>query len=115
MTDDLELKELEMFRGTEQYHKGFMGVKLTDGVAYVVNNGYSWLVSDFSVVAKMKPVLKAEEFLTVELKLDGKTGKMVVTDGNEKTLYTQEYGYTSAKREFKMFYTDGVLMLAGEY
>lgn len=115
MTDDLKLKDLNQFSGTEQYHAGWMGVQMTDGVAYVVNNGYSWFVSDFCVVAKMKPELRSEEFLSVKLKLNGTKGEMVVTDGNEKVLYTQKYDYTNAEREFGMFYTDGVLMLQGEY
>ena len=115
MNDDLELKELDMFNGTEKYHEGFMGVKLTDGVKYIVNNGYSWFVSDFSVVANMKHKLKSESFLSVELKLEGKRGKMIVTDGNNKILYSQKYTYTSAKKEFKLFYTNNVLMLSGEY
>lgn len=115
MKDDLELKDLGHFTGTEKYTKGFMGVKLTDGVVYVMQNGYSWFVTDFSVIAKTK--LKNEEFLSIELTLHTtkKTGIMMVTDGNGKKLYSQRYEYTDAKKEFKMFYTDGVLMLASEY
>lgn len=117
--EDLELKQLEQFTGTERYHKGFMGVLLTDGVAYIMQAGYGWFVTDFSVVAKSVPALKAEPFLCVKLCLN--TGekkvkaRMIVTDGNDKVLYTQPYEYTDAKRELKMFYTDNVLMLDNEY
>ena len=40
---------------------------------------------------------------------------MVVNEGNDKRLYTQEYDYTDAKQELTLFFTDGVLMLSGEY
>lgn len=113
--DDLSLKELEQFTGTEQYHKGFLGVLLTDGVYYISENGYSWFVTDAISVIKTK--LKDEPFLTVNLKVDKETNKgiMTIDDGNGKILHKQFYSYTDASRNIKLFYTDNVLMLAGEY
>lgn len=114
--DDLELKDLEQFYGTVDYHN-FMGSKITDGVAYVAKNGYSWFISDFIVVAKMKPKLKMEDFLVIDLKLNkqNKTAEMIVTDGNDNKLYTQKYKYTDAKRDLRFYYDNGVLMLSKEY
>jgi len=113
-TDDLELKDLGNFYGTQEYHQGFLGVLLTDGVAYISNNGYSWFVTDAISVIRTK--LKDEEFLSIKLiLLDGSRAKMVITDGNDKTLYEQDYLYTDAKRSLNLFYTDNVLMLSGEY
>ena len=109
-----ELKELSQFNGTEQYYN-VLGANVTDGVAYIMENGYSWLVTDFIVVAKMNKNLKNKAFLSIALKLDGDKAKMLVTDGNKKTLYTQDYEYTTAKTELKLFFTDNVLMLTGEY
>jgi hypothetical protein len=113
-TDDLELKELDQFIGTEGY-LGVMGANCTDGVAYVMRNGYSWFVTDFIAVAKTHEKVKTEEFVCVDLKLDGTKAKMKVTDGNDNKLYEQDYDYTDAKRELKLFYTNNVLMLAREY
>lgn len=112
MPDDLELKGLEQFCGTEQYHR-VMGMNATDGVAYIMQNGYSWFVTDAAAVIMMK--LKGEEFLSVKLVVKGTTAKMIITDGNEKTLYTQDYKYTDAKRDLNLYCTDGVIMLNGEY
>jgi len=114
---DLSLRDLNRFYGSEYYHTlNIFGVSfnLTDGAKYVYENGYAWFIKDALIYTFMK--LKNEEFLTIELKLgENKTAEMIITDGNEKVLYTQKYGYTDAKRSFKMFFTDNVLMLAGEY
>jgi len=111
---DLELKELNQFCGTQQYYKGFLNTNLTDGIAYIMNNGYTWFVNDAITVIKTE--LKNQAFLVVKLELlpDSKA-KMIIDDGNGKILYTQNYDYTDAKRELKLFFTDNVLMLSSEY
>jgi hypothetical protein len=110
-----ELKsEQTNFTGTEQYHTGYMGVQMTDGVFYTQERAKcGWLMSDASVILKMK--LKDEEFVVVKAKV--KNHKAVVTydDGNGKVLYTQKYEYTDLPEgEFKMYYENGVLMLPSE-
>lgn len=113
--EDLDLKSLNQYYGTEQYHN-VMGSNVTDGVKYVMDNGYSWFVTDSLIAMRMIPELKEQEFLAVQLKLP-QPGKAVmeITDGDERVLYTQKYDFTDAKREFKMFYVNNVLMLSGEY
>ena len=113
--EDLSLKDLGHYNGTEQYHKLqlFNEINLTDGIMYIMKNGYSWLVNDILSVIKFK--LFNEEFLSVKLILNKNKGKMLITDGNEKILYTQKYPHTNAEREIKLFFTNGVLMLSGEY
>ena len=111
-TIDLELKDLDQFYGTQGYIN-VMGINVTDGVAYVMKNGYSWLITDSIAVIKMK--LKQEPFLSIKLKLNGTKAEMIITDGDCETLYTQKYEYTNAKTEIKMFCTNGVLMLCREY
>ena len=110
---DLELKELNYFFGTEQYHKGFLGVNLTDGVFYVQENGYAWFISD--VISVIKTKLKNEEFLSIKLNLNGNKAEMSITDGNENVLYTQKYEWTDAKKELHFYFADNVLMLDSEY
>lgn len=112
MPDDLELKELEQFCGTEQYHK-VMGLNATDGVAYIMQNGYSWFVTD--AVAVIRTKLAGQEFLSIKLEVNDSKAKMLITDGNDLILYTQDYEYTDAKRNLSLYCTDGVLMLNSEY
>ena len=112
MSDDTKLSELQQFTGTQHYHS-VMGVNVTDGVAYVMENGYSWFVTDMLVILRMK--LSSEEFCSVKLKLDGTKAKAVIENGNGKILYEQAYDFTDAKKEITLFYTDNVLMLNSEY
>lgn len=115
MPDDLELKALDNFIGSESYYNVF-GVKVTDGVNYIMANGYSWFVTDAILAVKFIANLKAEPHLTIELKLiEPKKADMVITDGNGNELYKQHYDYTTAKRELKLFLIDNVLILNSEY
>ena len=109
------MNELKQFYGTEKYHQCFMGVLLTDGVKYVADElKCHWVFSDAGVILKMK--LKDEEFVTVNLIAENSKAKIVYTDGNETTLYTQEYGYTDLPDiNLKFFYTNNVMMLPSEY
>jgi hypothetical protein len=112
-TKDLTLTDLSQFYGTENYYK-CLNALLTDGVKYVMDNGYSWFITDFIVVAKMK--LRNQEFLSITLKLlENDKAKMIITDGNGKILYTQEYKFTTAKRELNFYFADNVMMLTSEY
>jgi len=108
--------ELNGFTGTEQYYKGFCGVKMTDGVYFLYSKA-GWVVSDASVIVKMHKKVKSEVFVSVTCEV--KKGKAVMTydDGNGNVLYKQSYAYTDLEdgEVLKMFYTDGVLMLQGEY
>jgi hypothetical protein len=111
-----ELKsEQSNFTGAENYYPDFMGMKLTDGTKYTMERAKcGWLMSDVAVIVNMK--LKKEEFVVVTTKV--KDHKAVVTydDGNGKVLYEQNYEYTDLPDgEFKMYHSNGVLMLPSEY
>lgn len=116
MVFDLELKDLDQFIGTEQYHD-VMGVTVTDGIMYLIYNGYSWFVTDVISIIRSKdniPSLKNRDFLSIKLKLYGSRAKIVIGDGITE-LYSKEYSYTTALRELHLFYLDNVLMLNREY
>lgn len=113
--DDLELRDLGQFYGTEHYYKGFLNTTLTEGIAYIINNGYSWFVTDTISIIKLHPRVKGEEFVAIDLKIEGKEAQMIITDGNNNILYKQKYGYTDAKREITLYFVNDVLMLSGEY
>lgn len=113
MEDDLDLKNLRSFIGTNEYHD-VMGSNVTDGIAYIMNNGYSWFVTDTLAVITTK--FKNKDFLGVKLKLDKNDGaKMIIENGDGKTLYEQKYKWTNAKKELMLFWTNNVLMLSTEY
>jgi len=118
---DLELKGLGGFIGTQQYYNVF-GVNVTEGVKYIMDNGYAWFVTDFIAVIKFRnkfPKLRNQPFLSVKLKLLGDVARweadLIIEDGNYNELYRQHYKFTDAKRELTLFYTDNVLMLNSEY
>jgi len=112
---DLELRRIGYFSGTEQYHRlPFFETVATDGVIYLVDNGYSWFVTDAVAVAEAK--FKDMPFLHITLKLLGDDkGQMVITDGDKNILYSQKYGYTDAKRELSFYIVDRVALLPSEY
>jgi len=110
---DLELKALPHYHGTECYYDCW-GVRVTEGVKYIMDNGYSWFVTDALAVIKTK--LAGQPFLSVKLKLPtDHEADLVIEDGNYNELYRQHYDFTDARRELTLFCTDNVLMLASEY
>jgi len=114
LSEDLELRELDNYYSTESYHRIYLGAIATDGIAYIMQNGYSWFVTDaITIVTKFKN----EEFLSIKLQInkENSTADMIITDGNDHVLYTQHYEYTDAKRDLTLYYTGKVLMLSGEY
>jgi hypothetical protein len=113
---DLELKELDEFHGSEHYYPIMCGINATDGVRYLMENGYSWMVTDAAVILRLQPTVRGQGFVVVRLKLleEGRA-KVVYDDGNGNLLFEQGYDWTDAKREPKLFFADGILMLASEY
>ena len=103
-SDDLDLKELGYFRGSETFSKMFLypNVRLTEGIIYIGENGYSWVVTDCLAVLKYR--LSKEKFVSIKLIVKNKKAEIIYTDGNEKVLYKQKYEYTSAKTNLNYFY-----------
>ena len=113
--DDIYLKDIDSFTGSLKYYP-LLNSNITEGVKYIVNNGYSWLVTDMLVVIRMLPTIKNQEFLSIKLKMiDNEKAVATIDDGNGNILYTQHYRYTSARVNLNLFYTNKVLLLAGEY
>ena len=112
--EDLELKGLDYFIGSEHYYK-LMNTLITDGIKYIMNNGYSWLITDALIVIKTK--LINEEFLSIKLQVNKEknTAIMLITDGNNRVLHKQYYNYTDAKRDLTLFFENNTLMLNSEY
>jgi hypothetical protein len=113
---DLTLKDLGQYYGSQEWQRDRLtGVLLTDGVRYIMENGYSWFVSDALPVLKENEA-KGEAFQVVGLKLGPrKEADLTIGDGNDHQLYKKHIGYTDAKAKPKLYFTDNVLMLSGEY
>jgi hypothetical protein len=113
--EDKNLTQIDQFYGTTQYYN-VMGTRVTDGVKYLMDNGYSWSVTDAVGVLQAEPKVMGEEFVSIKLKRNA-TGGCVIRyeDGNEKLLYQQKYDYTDAKVDVQMFYENGVLLLPSEH
>ena len=111
---DRQLKELDGFHGTNRYHKvvAFTDIVATDGVAYVVENGYHWFVNDALIAITEK--LRNEEFLVVRLRLSPPAARMEITDGDGKVMYTQDYSITDAEVPVEFYVTNKVALLPGE-
>jgi len=58
---DLDLKEIGHFTGTQGY-TNVLGLNATDGIVYIMKAGYSWFVTDMTIIIKSK--FKDEEFLS---------------------------------------------------
>jgi hypothetical protein len=115
---DLDLKGLSGFYCSENYYN-VLGVNVTDGVKYLMDNGYSWFVTDSLAAILFDRKLKAEEFLVVKLTLTGDHKAEVTIDDGGKgkdpvILYRQAYDYTDAKRNLKLYFENAVLCLASE-
>ena len=69
--EDQELKDIGQFYGSQSYHNIGMGVVGTDGIDYVMRNGYAWAVTDACVILKGQKKVMNEEFVAVKLQLPG--------------------------------------------
>ena len=109
---DLYLRDIDSYIGTERYYN-LLGIYVTDGVNYIMKNGYSWFVTDAIAVIRTK--LRNKNFLAIKLIVKNDQAMMEITDGNDHVFYRQKYKLTDAKRDLTLFYMDNVLMLSIEY
>jgi len=97
------------------------GVYLTDGVKYIMDNGYAWFVSDaVATIIAYEPVreyYRRENFLAIKLKAhpESNTADLYIEDGNGHVLYQQHYSFSDAKVDITLFFSDNVLMLSQEW
>jgi uncharacterized protein DUF6876 len=115
---DRMLKALGQFCGTENYYK-VIGFNVTDGIHYIMENGYSYLLTDCLAVIAFKPRLRHADFLVIRFTADPERheGRFEIREDSDRPiLYQQSYGYTDAQvKEIILFYESGVLLLAGEH
>lgn len=112
--------QLSQFIGTERYHFNplYPWLKYTDGVQYFAQNagGGSYWFLDI-VGTEVKPLTSRRSFITVDLVVKpDESCSIVVTDGNDRTLWTRDIEWTDCPAgTWRFFLQSGVLMLTSEY
>jgi hypothetical protein len=118
------LKNLDGFTGTEQYHKfsPLFPLLLTDGAKYVADNADCYWLFDVVGSILYPRIVRGQAFLLVKINKNktGKGAKVEIEDGNGKRLYVQRIPYTDfplQSFEFFVQRADGtwVAMLKSEY
>jgi hypothetical protein len=118
ITEGGEMKieeKLKEFYGTEHYYSlgPIFKTKATDGVAFLMESGYSWFVTDSLAVIECD--IKTQDFLVAKLAVKEGKAVMEISDGNGNVFHTQHYNFTdSDDGELKLFIENGVVMLPGE-
>lgn len=116
-TENITKENLSRFYGTENYHKlPFFKTLLTDGVAYLMENGASWLVTDILSYQTHEKV-KDMQFQVWTLKVKDQKGELTLReDTDEPIIIKQNYTYTDFPMgEIKLFVIDNVMLLTSEY
>ena len=125
-------EDLNNFHGTEGYHKDYLGLLLTDGVKFVMDNcKCAYLITDISSVYNHEPKVlenrKINTFLCVTLQInpEEKTSEFFISEDKDgenliNILYSQKYKVTDISKyfdgkEINFYLIDGVLLLPGEY
>ena len=113
---DIDLKNLGSFAGTESFHKLILGLVGTDGIEYLMSNGYAWAVTDACIILKKKLMVSREDFVVVSVEpMENNRAKISYEDRSGNLLFGQEYAWSDAIVRFKMIYSNGIIMLSGEY
>jgi len=112
---DLTLKDINNFHYTTRYFKMY-NFLITDGVKYLCDNGYFWLVSDALIAINSFKLHDKSYFLSVHLELKGDNkAVMRIEDGNYNVLYEQKYSYTDAQKNIEFYVIDYIAVLPSEY
>ncbi len=111
--------ELAQFTGTACWYRHPLArsVLYTDGVKFVADRaGAYWLVDEIALSQLSEPALKMEEFQVWTLVVENTTAILRCDDGNDRVLLEKRIGYTDFPEQgIKLYFTDGVIMLPGEY
>lgn len=116
--------DLHQFTGTSQYYLYLAGLKLTDGVKFMADEGGAYWLLDIIASYQTKQKIRSEPFQVWELKLlpkDEATGRQpavvtMKTDTNRPLLVEQQIPYTDFPLDsITLWLVDGVILLPSEY
>jgi hypothetical protein len=112
-------EELAWFTGTANWYRHPLAksVLYTDGVKFIAERaGAYWLIDEIALSQISEPALNAEEFQLWTLLVDGTAAILRCDDGNDRKLLEKRIDYTDFPEPgIKLYFTDGVIMLPGEY
>ena len=112
-------EEIAEFAGTANWyrHAFVKTVVYTDGVKFIAERaGAYWLIDEIAFSQISEPALTGEEFQVWTLIVDGTSAMLRCDDGNERRLLEKRIDYTDFPEQgIKLYCTDGVIMLPGEY
>ena len=124
----ITIEDLNQFVGTSKYHLDYLGLKLTDGTAFIRDElKAGWLISDIASVWKCEAKVKDKGFIviTLEIRNAKKEATLIFSEDKDgekyiKVLYKQQYKFTDIAEyydgtEIKFYLIDGVLLLPSEY
>lgn len=106
--------DLNHFIGTDHYYRYWAKIMITDGVKYFCDQvGGYWVID---IILSVYPIIRLEEFVFIELNVDGTKADIVMTDGNDKRLYQQHIEFTDCPDGVWRFYKEGdVILLPSEH
>ena len=111
--------ELAQFTGTENWYRHTLVRKVhyTDGMLFEAERaGAYWLIYEIALAQNTDATLAGEEFQVWTLMVEGKAASLRCGDGNDRRLLEKRIEYTdSPEPGIKLYFTDGVIMLPGEY
>lgn len=116
--------DLHQFTGTSQYYLYLAGLKLTDGVKFMADEGGAYWLLDIIASYQVDYKIRREYFQVWELKLspdNATTGKheavvTMKTDAGRPLMVEQQIEYTDFPLDsITLFLIDGVILLTSEY
>lgn len=121
----LTQSDLSQFSGTEHWYKHNLvpAVTYTEGVRYVADHGGAYWLVDEIAFAQLTAKIRREPFQHWTLKKDasGTGATLKATDGGKngnaaRTIFSKHIEYTDFPLDkIALYYSDGVILLPGEY
>lgn len=122
MADKLKPEELlaglAHFTGTTQWFRNpaFPNFTYTEGVKYLAEQAGAYWLIDYVFSNQLIPAIKAMPFQTWKIMVVDESATITVDDGNGKIIKEFKIPYTDFPLpEFKLYFTDNVLLLPSEY
>lgn len=111
---------LAHFSGTEEYHRHWLGLRMTDGVKFLADNaGAHWLVdaiASHQPEAMRDPMLKEMQFWTLKVNADDRSAILTCERDTDDVAITQEISYTDFPLDkARIWLSNRVMMLPNEY